>query len=44
MQAVQFTEHGDRAVIEYGDHPNIEPGRGELQPGESVLVPDRHDE
>jgi NADPH2:quinone reductase len=28
MQAVQFTEHGDRAVIEYGDHPDTEPGRG----------------
>jgi NADPH:quinone reductase-like Zn-dependent oxidoreductase len=31
MQAVQFTDHGDRDVIEYGDHPASEPGRGEVR-------------
>lgn len=29
MQAVQFTEHGDRDVIEYGDFPDPEPGKDE---------------
>jgi NADPH:quinone reductase-like Zn-dependent oxidoreductase len=31
MQAVQFTEHGDRDVIEYGEFPDIEPERGEVR-------------
>ncbi|WP_430506377.1 zinc-binding dehydrogenase [Haloparvum sp. PAK95] len=30
MKAVQFSEHGDRDVIEYGDYPDPEPGRGEV--------------
>jgi NADPH2:quinone reductase len=30
MKAVQFTEHGDTDVIEYGDSPDPEPGRGEV--------------
>ncbi|RDI72548.1 zinc-binding dehydrogenase [Halopelagius longus] len=30
MQAVQFAEHGDRDVIEYGEFPDPEPGRGEV--------------
>jgi len=30
MQAVQFAEHGDRDVIEYGDFPDPEVGRGEV--------------
>jgi NADPH:quinone reductase-like Zn-dependent oxidoreductase len=30
MQAVQFTEHGGREVIEYGDFPDPEAGRGEV--------------
>jgi len=30
MQAVQFSEHGDRDVIEYGDFPDPEPGRNEV--------------
>ncbi|WP_144903039.1 zinc-binding dehydrogenase [Halobellus captivus] len=29
MKAVQFTEHGDRDVIEYGDFPDPEVGRDE---------------
>ena len=31
MQAVQFTGHGDRGVVEYGAHPDIDPGRGEVR-------------
>jgi len=31
MQAVQFRGHGDRGVIEYGDHPEIEPGPAEVR-------------
>ncbi len=31
MKAVQFTEHGDRDVIGYGDHENVEPGRKEVR-------------
>jgi len=31
MQAVQFTEHGERDVIEYGSHPDVEPGRDEVR-------------
>jgi NADPH2:quinone reductase len=30
MQAVQFREHGDRDVIEYGEFEDPEPGRGEV--------------
>jgi NADPH2:quinone reductase len=30
MKAVQFTEHGDRDVIEYGDFPDPDPGRNEV--------------
>jgi len=30
MKAVQFREHGDRSVIEYGDYPEPEAGRGEV--------------
>ena len=30
MQAVQFTDHGDRDVIEYGDYPDPEPGAEEV--------------
>jgi NADPH:quinone reductase-like Zn-dependent oxidoreductase len=30
MKAVQFTEHGDRDVIEYGEFPDPEPGRDEV--------------
>ncbi|SFG46375.1 NADPH:quinone reductase [Halopelagius inordinatus] len=30
MKAVQFAEHGDRDVIEYGEFPDPEPGRGEV--------------
>ncbi|MFC6824469.1 zinc-binding dehydrogenase [Halopelagius fulvigenes] len=30
MQAVQFAEHGDRDVIEYGEFPDPEPDRGEV--------------
>jgi NADPH:quinone reductase-like Zn-dependent oxidoreductase len=30
MQAVQFAEHGGREVIEYGDFPDPEAGRGEV--------------
>ena len=30
MKAVQFAEHGDRDVIEYGDFPDPEPDRGEV--------------
>jgi NADPH2:quinone reductase len=30
MQAVQFVEHGDTDVIEYGDFPDPDPGRGEV--------------
>jgi len=29
MQAVQFTEHGDRDVIEYGEYPDPDPDRDE---------------
>jgi len=31
MKAVQFAEHGDRDVIEYGEYDNIEPGRNEVR-------------
>jgi len=31
MQAVQFTEHGERGVIEYGAFPDSEPGPGEVR-------------
>jgi len=31
MQAVQFTEHGDRDVIEYGEYEELDPGRGEVR-------------
>ena len=31
MQAVQFTDHGDRSVIEYGEYPDIEPGPTEVR-------------
>jgi NADPH:quinone reductase-like Zn-dependent oxidoreductase len=31
MQAVQFTEHGDRDVIEYGEYEDLNPGRGEVR-------------
>jgi NADPH:quinone reductase-like Zn-dependent oxidoreductase len=31
MKAVQFTDHGDRDVIEYGDHEDVDPGRGEVR-------------
>jgi Zn-dependent alcohol dehydrogenases len=31
MQAVQFDEHGDRSVLEYGECPDIEPGPGEVR-------------
>jgi NADPH2:quinone reductase len=30
MQAVQFQEHGDRDVLEYGEFPDPEPGPGEV--------------
>jgi NADPH2:quinone reductase len=30
MQAVQFTDHGDTDVIEYGDYPDPDPGRDEV--------------
>ena len=30
MQAVQFDEHGDRDVIEYGEFEDPDPGRGEV--------------
>ncbi|WP_435364735.1 zinc-binding dehydrogenase [Haloarchaeobius sp. DYHT-AS-18] len=30
MQAVQFSEHGDADVIEYGDFPDPDPGRDEV--------------
>jgi NADPH:quinone reductase-like Zn-dependent oxidoreductase len=30
MKAVQFEEHGDRDVIDYGEFPDPEPGRGEV--------------
>ncbi|MFP4628060.1 MAG: zinc-binding dehydrogenase [Halobacteriales archaeon] len=30
MQAVRFTDHGSRAVIDYGDVPDPEPGPGEV--------------
>jgi len=30
VKAVQFAEHGDRDVIEYGDFPDPEAGRGEV--------------
>lgn len=30
MKAVQFSEHGDRSVIEYGNFPDPEPGEGEV--------------
>ncbi len=30
MDAVQFTAHGDRDVIEYGDYPEPEPARDEV--------------
>ncbi len=30
MQAVQFSEHGDRDVIEYGEFPDPEPDRDEV--------------
>ena len=30
MKAVQFSEHGDRDVIEYGDFPDPDPGRDEV--------------
>jgi NADPH2:quinone reductase len=30
MKAVQFDAHGDRDVIEYGEFPDSEPGRGEV--------------
>lgn len=30
MEAVQFTEHGGREVIEYGDYPDPDPGRDEV--------------
>ena len=31
MQAVQFTEHGDRDVIEYGEYEALAPGRDEVR-------------
>jgi len=31
MQAVQFTDHGDRDVIEYGEYDELTPGRGEVR-------------
>ncbi len=31
MKAVQFTEHGDRDVIEYGEYEALEPGQGEVR-------------
>jgi len=30
MKAVQFSEHGDRDVIEYGDYPDPEVGRKDV--------------
>ncbi|MFC7113733.1 zinc-binding dehydrogenase [Natronoarchaeum sp. GCM10025703] len=30
MQAVQFTDHGDRNVIEYGEYPDPDPGEDEV--------------
>ncbi|MGM0606494.1 MAG: alcohol dehydrogenase catalytic domain-containing protein, partial [Halobacteriota archaeon] len=30
MKAVQFSGHGDRDVIEYGDYPDLHPDRGEV--------------
>jgi len=30
MQAVQFTDHGDRGVIEYGEYPDPDPGDDEV--------------
>jgi len=30
MQAVQFAEHGDRGVIEYGEYPDPEIDRDEV--------------
>ncbi|WP_435124602.1 zinc-binding dehydrogenase [Halobaculum sp. D14] len=30
MQAVQFSEHGDRDVLEYGEFPDPEPGRDDV--------------
>ncbi len=30
MKAVQFSEHGDRDVLEYTDHPDPSAGRGEV--------------
>ncbi|MEZ3163040.1 zinc-binding dehydrogenase [Halorubrum sp. RMP-47] len=30
MKAVQFADHGDRDVIEYGEFPDPDPGRGEV--------------
>jgi NADPH:quinone reductase-like Zn-dependent oxidoreductase len=31
MKAVQFADHGDRDVIEYGDYEDIEPGHNEVR-------------
>ncbi len=31
MKAVQFSDHGDRDVIEYGDYEDVEPGRDEVR-------------
>jgi len=31
MKAVQFTDHGDRDVIEYGEYETLEPGRNEVR-------------
>ncbi|MFC7073104.1 zinc-binding dehydrogenase [Halovenus rubra] len=31
MQAVQFSDHGDRDVIEYGEYETLEPGRNEVR-------------
>jgi NADPH2:quinone reductase len=33
MQAVQFSGHGNRAVVEYGAHPDIDPGPDEVRLG-----------
>ncbi|MEF8813912.1 MAG: zinc-binding dehydrogenase [Halovenus sp.] len=30
MHAVQFSEHGDRDVLEYGEFEDLDPGRGEV--------------
>jgi len=31
MQAVQFTDHGDRDVIEYGEYADLDPGEDEVR-------------